>query len=206
MSVFLDFLNRASDALLRVDPDSKAALARLEGKVLCIEITAPRLTLYMRPSPEGLKIEQHCDAKADVTLTGSAMAFIKLGTAGTGSRVLSEQRVTIHGDSEIGQAFQKILAQLDIDWEELLALYIGDTPARKAGNVARNFGNWAAHSLALSRRNTGEFLQEEKRVLVTPLAMQRFQNSIDKLRADTDRMEQRISRLKKNLHAKAQPS
>ncbi len=194
---------------MSVDPDGKEKLARLEGKVLCIEITIPQLTLYMSPSREGLKINQQCDAEADVTLTGSAMAFVKLGTAGIGSGVLSDGRVTMQGDTETGQAFQKVLSQLDIDWEELLARYIGDTPARKAGNVVRNFGRWASQSLDLSRRNTGEFLQEEKRVLVTNLAMQRFQDSVDKLRADTDRLEQRISRLKKNmqknLHPKARP-
>ncbi len=194
---------------MSVDPDGQEKLAKLEGKVLCIEITIPQLTLYMSPSREGLKIKQQCDSEADVTLTGSAMGFVKLGAAGIGSGVLSDGRVTMQGDTETGQAFQKILSQLDIDWEELLSRYIGDTPARKAGNAVRNFGFWASQSLDLSRHNTGEFLQEEKRVLVTNLAMERFQDSVDKLRADTDRLEQRISRLKKNLqknlHPKARP-
>lgn len=202
MNALFDCLNRASETLLSVDPDGREKLAQLEGKVLCIEMTVPRLTLYMSPSSAGLEIKQQCDAEADVTLTGSAMAFVKLGTAGIASGVLSEGRITMQGDTETGQAFQKALSQLDIDWEELLARYIGDTPARKVGNVASKFGNWASQSLDLSRQNTAEFLQEEKRVLVTNLAMERFQDSVDKLRADTDRLEQRILRLKKK-HSEA---
>ncbi|WP_424947359.1 ubiquinone biosynthesis accessory factor UbiJ [Candidatus Spongiihabitans sp.] len=200
MSAFFDFLNRTSTVLLSVDPDSKEKLAELDGKVLCIEITMPRITLFLVPANGEMEILRQCNAEADVTLTGSAMAFAKLGTAGTGSGVLSDGRVTMQGDADTGQAFQKILSQLDMDWEELLARHIGDTPARKAGNVARNFGRWASQSLDLSRHNAGEFLQEEARVLVTNLAMQRFQDSVDKLRADTDRLEQRIMRLQKNPH------
>ncbi len=198
MSVFFDFLNRTSEVLLSVDPDGREKLATLEGKVLCLEITAPKITLYLIPSKAGLKINQHCEGEPNVTLSGSVMAFAKLGGAGIDSGVLSDGQVKMQGDAESGQAFQKILSQLDIDWEELLSRYIGDTPARKAGNVARHFGDWVAQSLHLSRINVGEFLQEEKRVLVTNPAMQRFQDSVDKLRVDTDRLQQRISRLQKN--------
>lgn len=187
---------------MSLDPDGREQLATLDGKVLCIEITggqsAPLLTLYLSPSEEGLKINRYCECEPNVTLTGSVMAFAKLGSAGI--EMLSDGQVKMKGDAESGQAFQKIFSQLDIDWEELLSRYVGDTPARKMGNVVRNFGDWASHSLDLSRINTGEFLQEEKRVLVTNLAMQRFQDSVDKLRVDTDRLQQRISRLKQNRH------
>lgn len=206
MPVLIDFLNDTCDALLSVDPDGRERLAELEGKVLCIEITLPKLTLYMSPSSAGLNISQHCNADPDVTLTGSAMAFAKLGTGGVDSGVLSDGKVNMQGDAEVGQAFQKILSQLDLDWEALLSRYIGDTPARKVGNIARSLGLRAAQSLDLSRQNTAEFLQEEKRVLVTNLAMERFQNSVDSLRADTDRLEQRILQLKKNLSSQSDPT
>lgn len=187
---------------MSIDPDGREKLATLEGQVLCIEITGeqstPLLTLYLSPSKEGLKINSHCECEPNVILSGSVMAFVKLGSGGV--EMLSDGQVTMKGDAESGQAFQKIFSQLDIDWEELLSRYIGDTPARKAGNVVRNFGDWASRSLDLSRINAGEFLQEEKRVLVTNLAMQRFQDSVDMLRVDTDRLQQRISRLQKNRH------
>ena len=204
MNLFFDFLNRMSALLLSVDPDGKEKLATLAGKVLCIEITdgqsTPLLTLYLSPSAEGMTIDSACDSEPNVTLTGSIMAFAKLSTTGLESGVLTDGRVTMRGDAESGQALHKILTQLDIDWEELLSRYIGDTPARKIGNSARHFTAWASHSLHLARINGGEFLQEEKRVLVTNLAMQRFQNSVDALRIDTDRLQQRISRLQKNHH------
>ena len=190
--------------MLEVDPDGRQKLAELEGKVLCIEITAPPLKLYLRPSSDGLEISEQSETEPDVTLSGSLMAFAKLGTSGVESRVLSDGQVTMQGDAETGQIFQKILTQLDIDWEEFLSLYIGDTPARKMGNVIRELGSWASESADLSMKNTAEYFQEEKRMLVTNLAMERFQNSVDELRADTDRLGQRLNRLKQNLNSKSQ--
>ncbi len=204
MSVFFNFLNRTSEVLLSLDPDGRENLATLAGKVLCIEmmgLQSPVLTLYLSPSADGMAINSHCDMEPNVTLSGSVMAFIKLGSGGLESGVLSSGQVNMKGDAEIGQAFQKILSQLDIDWEELLSRYVGDTPARKVGNAVRCFGDWASQSLDLSRINAGEFLQEEKRLLVTNLAMQRFQDSVEALRVDKDRLQQRISRLKKNQHS-----
>lgn len=199
MNVLVDFLNRTCRTLLEVDPDGRQKLTELEGKVLCIEITVPPLKLYLRPSSEGLEISEKSDTEPDVTLSGSMMAFARLGTSGVESRVLSEGQITMQGDVETGQVFQKILTRLDIDWEELLSRYIGDTPARKVGNVLRDFGSWASESADLSMKNTAEYFQEEKRVLVTNLAMERFQSAVDKLRADTDRLEQRLNILKQNL-------
>jgi ubiquinone biosynthesis protein UbiJ len=201
MNALVGLINRACRELLEVDPDGRQKLTALEGKVLCIEITVPQMKLYLKPSSEGFEISENSEAEPDVTLSGSVMAFARLGTSGVGSRVLSEGQVTMQGDAETGQIFQKILAQLDIDWEELLSRYIGDTPARKVGNVLRDFGNWISESTDLSMQNTAEYFQEEKRVLVTNLAMERFQNAVDKLRADSERLEQRVNILKQKLNS-----
>jgi ubiquinone biosynthesis protein UbiJ len=69
------------------------------------------------------------------------------------------------------------------------------------GNVLRDFGNWISESTDLSMQNTAEYFQEEKRVLVTNLAMERFQNAVDKLRADSERLEQRVNILKQKLNS-----
>ncbi len=199
MNILFKFLNRTSRVLLELDPDGKEKLLELEGKVLRLEITLPPITLFLVPANGELEILQNYAAEADVTLTGSAMAFAKLGMVGSGSGVVSDGQVNMRGDTETGQAFQQRLSQLDIDWEELLSRYIGDTPARKAGNAARGLSRWAIESLDLSRQNTAEYFQEEKQVLVTGLAMERFEQSVDEIRADVDRLAQRIVRLKQRL-------
>ena len=102
----------------------------------------------------------------------------------------------MQGDAEAGQALQKIFARFDFDWEELIAQMIGDTPARKVGNALRHSFDWASNSVALSQQNIADYLTEERQLIVSQTAMERFAEEVDRLRADTDRLEMRIERLK----------
>jgi ubiquinone biosynthesis protein UbiJ len=199
MSALFEFLNRATEVVLDLDPDGREKLGGIEGKVVCVKITAPEIELFLKPSGEGLVIVPEHDATPDVTLTGSLLSFAKLGVAGSGNGVLSSGQVIIEGDVETGQDFQKILGQLDLDWEELLSRFIGDTPARKAGNILRDIGGWTRESAELSRENISDYLKEEKRILATPLAMERLEKEVEKVRGDVDRIEQRMNKIRRFL-------
>lgn len=208
----LDALNAAADAVLSVDPDGRRRLAELQGKVLCIEVTAPTVTLYMLPAVTGIDFRRALDDEnqtPDVTISGSAFALANLaragGDTGGGDNAAHEKpRVTVRGDAEAGQAFRKIIADFDLDWEELLARAIGDTPARIAGNALRRFGGWAEESFDLARENAADYLTEEKRVLVTDAALRRFARAVDQTRADVDRLAQRVQRIKRAVESRAE--
>ena len=187
----LDLLNGAASEIIDLDPDGKQKLVALRGKVFCLEVSAPPLKLYLLPTECGIEFHRSVEAAPDVTLSGSAFAFARLGRGGN----LSGGRITIYGDAELGQALQKILVQLDLDWEELLSRYVGDTPARKIANVARELVDWAGKSLDLSGENAADYLREEKRILVTNPAMERFTETLDRTRADVDRLTRRIERI-----------
>ena len=199
MSALFELLNRATEVVLDLDPDGREKLGDLEGKVVCVKITAPDIELFLKPSSEGLVIVPEHDATPDVTLTGSLLSFARLGVAGSGNGVLSSGQVIIEGDVETGQDFQKILGQLDLDWEELLSRFIGDTPARKTGNILRDIGDWTRESAELSRENISDYFKEEKRILATPLAMERLEREVEKVRGDVDRIEQRMNRIRRFL-------
>ena len=199
MSIIHEILNQASSALLETDPDGKNDLQKLSGKVVCIELTAPAIMLYLEPGVGGIQISENSLTEPDVTLTGTLSAFVRLGTAGAKSGVLSSGQVSMRGDVDTGQAFQKALSRLDIDLEELLSGYIGDTPARKAGNLVRGLGKWASESMELSKENIADYLKEEKRVLPTAVAAQRFESNVNDLRADVDRAELRLGRVNKRI-------
>lgn len=209
----LDALNAASGEVLSLDPDGRRRLAGLQGKVLCIEVTAPPLTLYALPAATGLEFRRHLDGDGenrapDVTLSGSAAALAGLacGAAQHSNGAPEGQRrprVVVRGDAELGQAFRKIIAELDLDWEELLARAIGDTPARKVGNALRQLGGRAGESFDRARQNAADYLAEEKRLLVTDAAMRRFDREVDRARADVDRLTRRLERLRQALDRRA---
>ncbi len=187
--------NRVTRFLLDLDPDGREKLSALKGRIFCLEMTAPQITAYLIPTDHGLELKQACDGEPDVTLSGPLSAFIRLARPDSQINLSANSQINMQGDAEAGQALGKVLSQLDIDWEEGLAGLVGDTPARKMGNILRDLNDWAAESVELSRTNAAEYLQEEKQLLVTHLAWQRFCDEVNELRADVDRIEQRIIRL-----------
>jgi len=207
----LGALNAAADGALSLDPDGRRRLAELQGKILCIEVAAPAVTLFMLPAATGIEFRRALeDGDApDVTITGSAFALANLARAGragaatTGSGATNtgahenRDRVTVRGDAETGQAFRKIIAELDLDWEELLARGVGDTAARKLGRALRGLGAWAEESFTLARENAADYLTEEKAVFITDTALRRFARQVDQTRADVDRLAQRVQRIKR---------
>ena len=195
-SLLFDVINRGVQAVLSVDPDTSAELGALNGKVFCINLTTPPASLHLKVEPGGLSVALASAQPADVTLEGSIFAFAKLGGKGGASQVVTDGQVKMDGDVEAGQAFQKILAKFDFDWEELIARLVGDTPARKIGNLVRSTIDWADHSADLSQQNFADYLTEEKRMVVSQMAMDRFAEEVNQLRADTDRLAIRIDRLR----------
>ena len=107
----------------------------------------------------------------------------------------------MQGDAELGQQLQKILARFDFDWEELIARVVGDTPARKIGNGLRFSAQWVEQTANQSKENLAGYLQEEKRILVTEVAMAQFTSDVAALRADVDRISQRIDRVRHSIAA-----
>lgn len=195
-SYLFDMLNRGVQTVLSIDSDTSRAFGKLNGKVYCIELTLPSVTLYMVAEPEGFSLAPQTEREPDVTLKGSIFAFASLSGKSPANGVLTDGRVTMQGDAEAGQALQKILAQFDFDWEELIARLIGDTPARKVGNLIRSTFDWAEHSANLSRANFADYLTEEKRIVINDVALERFAAKVDRLRADTDRLALRIERIR----------
>ncbi len=209
-NALLNALNRVAASLIALDPDGKRNLAQLRGKVFCLQVHEPPLTLYLLPTEQGLEFRRAAEATPDVTLTGSVFAFARLSQVGLSgndaTNFFADSKVTIQGDAELGQALQKILSQLDLDWEELLSRYVGDRAAHQVGNVLRGLSGWATHSGALARENVADYLIEEKRMLLDKNALAQFENAVHAVRADMDRLTLRAERLTLAMQADADPS
>ncbi len=201
-TLLFDWLNRAVRAALSTDPDTAAAFGALAGKVYRIDITAPTLTLFLVPEPDGFALAPESDVAPAVTLSGSLSAFARLATRGSESGALTDGQVTLAGDAEAGQALQRLLARFDFDWEELIARAVGDLPARKVGNALRGATGWARESADLSRENLADYLTEERRVLASGAALRRLEAAVSELRADTDRLAARLGRLSRPADTK----
>ena len=192
--VMEEFINH----LLRLDPDTLRRLGDLDGKVICLRLAAQAggdpLEFYVLPSEAGLKLLIEHDGMPDVTINGNIPVFARMVFGDAVPAASSE--IQISGDIELGQRFQRIFKEIDIDWEEKASHVVGDVAAHRLGNAARGLRDWGRQTAHTVAQDLTEYLQHESRILARREQLEAFLNAVDVLRVDTDRLEKRIQRLK----------
>lgn len=194
-------IEAALNAVLQLDEDTVARLARLQGKVIAIEFSGLDVALYLIPEADRLTVYGRFEGEADTTLRGAPLALMRMGLTKHAGDVLFAGDVEISGDVELGQEFSEILDALDIDWEEHLSHITGDLVAHKAGNVIRNVISWGRQTVDTLGQDVTEYLQEENEALPNRDEVEAYLSMIDELRTDVDRMEARVQRLQSRLQA-----
>lgn len=197
-NAFTAVIEDATNRLLRLDPETLRRLGDIQGKVICVRISAEEKegpVFYFSPSEGGLQVRNEYDGKPDVTISGNLPAFLRLIAGDRAQGAFANGEMQISGDLELGQRFQRVLKRIDIDWEEISSHYVGDVLAHKLGNLARGVRAWGRQAHETLRQDSREFLQEEVRLLPRAEHIEALLDEIDRFRSDVARLEKRIQRL-----------
>ena len=197
--LFAGLLRDAVTRFLRLDPNSPQYLAPLSGKVICLRLTPIDLRIYLCPGESAMDILPSFGGKPDVTLTGSPLAFARLGLSESPRRSLFDGEVIVEGDMVAAQRFQTLFERLDIDWEGVLARFTGQSLAALIANDLRSIHAWGKESVEVMGMNIAEYYQEESRELPADAEAEWLYEDVDTLRADYDRLEARVLRLEEKL-------
>ena len=196
MTTLLNLLQETINLTLRLDPDTRARVAELEGRVIRLRAAGDSpFEIFVLPEESGLQLRAQCDREPDVTLTGDMPAVFRMALRRFLPEVVAAGEVQVSGDIALGQRFQRLLEQVEVDWEEQLARVLGDVPAHQLGNVLRDFGTWTQQSLRTLHQDLGEYLQEESRLLPSRPRAGAFRQAVETLQRDLDGLEQRLARL-----------
>ncbi|HEY4731724.1 MAG TPA: SCP2 sterol-binding domain-containing protein [Gammaproteobacteria bacterium] len=196
-------LEAALNAYLKLDPMALGRLSRLAGKVIAIELRGLNIIFYLLPDKTGISVRGAVGASPDTTLRGTPWSLMRLGLAKNQQGLLFSGEVDIFGDMETGQRFKEILDAMDIDWEEQLSKVVSDVVAHKVGNVVRGIQDWSTQAIDSLNADITEYMQEESQLLPRREEVDEFLSSVDTLRADVDRLEKRVARLRQNLRGDA---
>ena len=191
--------------LFAMDPDTYALLSRFKGRIVAFHITDIEQTLYFFPDQQGIQIVSHYEGEADTIISGSVFAFARMAMADEKAKTSAVFKgdITISGDIALGQHFQSLFRQLDIDWEEHLSHITGDVIAHSLGNAARDFFDWGKQTLDSLTMDVSEYVQYESRDVASGPEINHFNTQIDQIRSDVDRAEARINRLLQASDAKS---
>ena len=188
-------LEAAINRVLRLDPETLQKLAKIDGKVVKIELSDWETAFYVLPYPQGLQLLSEYHKKPDTVIKGKLINLVKVGTAGATTTSMFDGSIAISGDTRVGEAMRDILKNLDIDWEEHLSKIVGDTIAHKLAYHFRKTMTFGKKSIQSLGENIQEYLHHESKQLPTPQAIEHFHQEVGKLRDDVDRMEARVKRL-----------
>ena len=195
--IIASVLERALNATLAMDPASVQLLAKLDGRVIAMNIESIDGSFYLLPHRERVTIEINHDQNPDIVIKGGLLAYVRSATASVRGSANPDQLLEISGDAHSVAVLRDFLRSLQPDFEEQLSSLIGDMPARQAGNQIRSFAEWAEQVGQSIAVNTGEYLTEEKQLLVARPRIDRFLIAVDQLRNDTERLASRLGTLEK---------
>ena len=190
-------LERILNATLAVDSESVQLLAKLEGSVIAMNIESLDGRFYLLPHRDRVSIEIDHDQNPDIVIEGGLLAYARSATASVRGSANPDQLLEISGDANLVAVMRDFLRSLQPDFEERLSSLIGDIPARQAGNQIRSFAEWAEQVGQSIAVNTGEYLTEEKRLLVVRSRIDRFLIAVNQLRNDTEQLAGRLDTLEK---------
>lgn len=104
-------------------------------------------------------------------------------------------QISVEGDTHLATAFAKVITHIRWDYEEDLSKLTGDIPASKFGQFARQTLGTTKDSTVNLAEMLSEYWQEEKPILAKKRHVEQFNNAVDTLRADAERLEKRLSKI-----------
>lgn len=181
--------------VLALDSTALPRLARLSGRVIALDCTAPALQLFILPSGEGLQLAGQWAGEADCRLRAPATSLLRLATGKDKTAVLHSPEVELDGDSAALLELAGILQDLELDWEYELSRWLGPVASQLLGSHIRSRATWTSQTLDSLRLNLADYLSEESRSLVGQREADARFAELDRLKLDLDRLDARIERL-----------
>jgi ubiquinone biosynthesis protein UbiJ len=185
-------LNRA----LALDPDTRDALASLDGRCVALTIESPPLALQLRVEGQRLLVGPvEAEAPADLGIRATLGGLISQLPMFRRDDAPPVGRMRLEGDADLARRLQRLAERFDPDWQQPFARVFGDVLGVQIANAfaaALKQARVAGRNLAES---AAEFVTEESRDVVARAELNAFHDDVDVLRDDVERMAARVARL-----------
>lgn len=196
-------LEAAINRALELAPSSKFQLAELEDHIFLVQCTSPEIDLYLQAGHQGIRLMGVYEGDITTTVRGVASDFTELATSDDPAASLINGKLTIDGDSAPLLELQKIVSELDLDWEAPLVNALGDVAGHQLAQLLRGTFKWGRQASDSLTRQLDEFIHEEARLSPPRLELEDFYKEIQELTLRTERLQSRTDRLRKRINQHA---
>ncbi|WP_397608239.1 SCP2 domain-containing protein [Silanimonas sp.] len=183
-------LNRA----LSLDPETRAALARLDGQRLQLHIESPPLAMELRVDGEALRVGPAQGEEPDLSVRAGIGALLGQLPFLKSSGATPVGKVRISGDAELARQLQRLAEGFDPDWEQPFADALGPVIGPQVAKAVRAGLREARVQGGAFAKAGADYLTEESRDLVPKAEQQAFFDDVDALRDRVERLAARVAR------------
>jgi ubiquinone biosynthesis protein UbiJ len=192
-------LNRA----LALDPDTRTALASLDGQRIALTLESPALAMQIGVSGPRLTVgpvdpSLEPDLAVRSTLGGVLAQLPFLSNARRGNSAPAG-RVKVSGDAELARRLQQLATRFDPDWQQPFVKVFGEILGVQIAQTLRAALLQARRSAKDLAETAAEYVTEESRDVVARAELEAFHDDVDVIRDDVERMAARIARLRQRL-------
>ncbi|MEG3637970.1 ubiquinone anaerobic biosynthesis accessory factor UbiT [Magnetococcus sp. PR-3] len=180
-------------------PELKARLQELAGKLFHFEVEDLSHDYYMLVESDGhVRIHTYSDNPVNVTMSGSAEAFLQLlFNVEDPDSLFFARKLKMSGETETGLHFKNILDNVEIDWEKEAAFFMGPIGAKVAGG----FGARLKALLDMQKESAEESAEMwlDDNQIPRRNDVDDLQDLCEELSEDTSGLERRLTRLDNRL-------
>lgn len=186
-------LERAANAALALSAHSSRDLAAVADRVIALECTAPALTVYVSSSDEGqLRLRGVHEGAVSTRVRGTARDFTELAGAEDPAATLINGGLSLEGSSAVLLDMQRVVSELDIDWEAPLVDALGDVVGHQLAQMLRGALAWSQQASGKLRRQLSEYALEEARLTPPRAALESFYDDVRALQERSERLERKL--------------
>ncbi len=194
-------LNRA----LALDPDTRAALAPLDGQCIALTLESPPLAIQIGVAGQRLTVGP-VDAAREPDLAvrstlGGVLAQLPFMANARRSGSPPGGRVKVSGDAELARRLQQLATRFDPDWEQPFVSVFGEVLGVQVAQTLRATLMQASRSAKDLAQTAAEYVTEESRDVVPRAELEAFHDDVDAIRDDVERLAARVARLRSGVRA-----
>ncbi len=182
---------------LQYDPATQQRLTLQAGRCVCLMLVEPNITLSIHFRETGITVSPIAEETADCTLSGKSSGLMQLMSGPKTSLAGSE--LTLNGQTGFLMELLDITKQIDIDWEAIICQYLGDVAGHTAAQAIRYKSAYLSRLYQRAPHFTQTLLTEELRAVPSTSELNAFNNDVDDLRDDAERLKARIDLMQQAL-------
>lgn len=190
------WLEKAVNRYLALDPESKQRMIPLQNKIVTFEIKGISLTVQMIFIEKMIQLKWDQFQKPDLIIRGTPLNLFHMHMARDQRQSFFAEDVMVEGNMELAQHVLALFDELEIDWEDYFSTWFGDIPAHQVGRLMRDAKKMGQRICNTFSYNTSEYIHEEANMFPPKEALQQFFQEVDELRMDVDRLNARIEKLR----------